>query len=128
MQANNVIAFPSKKVSIPTVGPQSDAEVALNVSQVKFNHINETLSVIVPMIFSNIELAGFDFLPDDENDDDPNLKDGALLVETLRSILCKYYGISHPLQCVADELFVKEDDGSFTLAETLVIDFEKGND
>jgi hypothetical protein len=125
MYANNVIEFPSKRAT-PVIGPKDDIEVALNVSQVKFNHINETLSVIVPMIFSNIELAGFDFMSE-EIEDDQNLKDGALLIETVRSILCKYYGIDHPLQHVAENLFVKEDDGSFTLADSLDINFEKGN-
>lgn len=126
MQTNNVIAFPTKHVHAG-VAPKDDTEVALNVSQIKFNHINETLSVIVPMIFSNIELAGFDFMTEEETDDDLNLKDGALLVETLRSMLCKHYGISHPLQRVAEEFFVKESDGSFSLADQINIDFEKGN-
>jgi len=124
MPANNVIEFPNKKLL--SSEPKDMIEVALNVNQIRFNHINETLQAVVPMIFSNIELAGFDFIPN-EDDEDPNIKDGALLVECLRSMLCKHYNIEHPLQRVAEELFIRQDDDSFTLADTLVIDFEKGN-
>jgi hypothetical protein len=125
MPANNVIEFPNKN-KLLTGEPKDMIEVTLNVNQIRFNHINETLQAVIPMIFSNIELAGFDFIPD-EDDEDPNIKDGALLVECLRSILCKHYNIEHPLQRVAEELFIRQDDDSFTLADTLVIDFEKGN-
>jgi len=125
MPANNVIEFPNKNKQL-TGEPKDMIEVTLNVNQIRFNHINETLQAVVPMIFSNIELAGFDFIPN-EDDEDPNIKDGALLVECLRSMLCKHYNIEHPLQRVAEELFIRQDDDSFTLADTLVIDFEKGN-
>jgi len=125
MPANNVIEFPNKN-KLLTGEPKDMIEVTLNVNQIRFNHINETLQAVVPMIFSNIELAGFDFIPN-EDDEDPNIKDGALLVECLRSMLCKHYNIEHPLQRVAEELFIRQDDDSFTLADTLVIDFEKGN-
>lgn len=125
MPANNVIEFPNKN-KLLSGKPKDMIEVTLNVNQIRFNHINETLQAVVPMIFSNIELAGFDFIPN-EDDEDPNIKDGALLVECLRSMLCKHYNIEHPLQRVAEELFIRQDDDSFTLADTLVIDFEKGN-
>jgi hypothetical protein len=125
MPANNVIEFPNKN-KLLTGEPKDMIEVTLNVNQIRFNHINETLQAVIPMIFSNIELAGFDFIPN-EDDEDPNIKDGALLVECLRSMLCKHYNIEHPLQRVAEELFIRQDDDSFTLADTLVIDFEKGN-
>jgi hypothetical protein len=126
MPTNNVIVFPSKNKQLVNA-PTTDAEIALNVNQIRYNHINETLGAIVPIIFGNIELAGFDFLVD-EGEVDPNLKDGALLVESLRSMLCKYYNIEHPLQEVAEELFVEQEDGSFELAESLMIEFEqKGN-
>ncbi|CAB4131554.1 hypothetical protein UFOVP132_144 [uncultured Caudovirales phage] len=125
MSANNVIEFPNKN-KLLSGEPKDMIEVTLNVNQIRFNHINETLQAVVPMIFSNIELAGFDFIPN-EDDEDPNIKDGALLVECLRSMLCKHYNIEHPLQRVAEELFIRQDDDSFTLADTLVIDFEKGN-
>ena len=125
MPANNVIEFPNKN-KLLSGEPKDMIEVTLNVNQIRFNHINETLQAVIPMIFSNIELAGFDFIPD-EDDEDPNIKDGALLVECLRSILCKHYNIEHPLQRIAEELFIRQDDDSFILADTLVIDFEKGN-
>ena len=127
--SNNIIAFPKKNMVPKVQAPISPEEVALNVGAMKLNHINETLMVLVPMVFANIEVAGFDFVPED-NEDDPNVKDGALFVETLRSLLCKYYGIGHPLQKVADELFVQIDADTFELADSLMIEFdneEKGN-
>ena len=40
------------------------------------DHINETLSTVVPMLFNNMEIAGFDFSVEDEDDDEDGEDDG----------------------------------------------------
>jgi hypothetical protein len=92
-----------------------------DVTMVKMNHINEALETIIPMLFNNITIAGFDIVPDEE-DDDSNLKDNALVVESIRSILCKYYDMKHPLQEVAEEFFFHKEEGVLAVTKHLDVD------
>lgn len=118
----NVIQFPNRgkpTPEIPTV-----EELALNVNMVKYNHINQTLETIIPMLFNNMELAGFQIVPM-EDEDDPNIKDSALIVESIRSLLCKYYNINHPFQSLSENMFNPNNDGSFSLSKTLTMDFSE---
>jgi hypothetical protein len=118
---SNVIQFPSRGKSAQAA--LSEKEISENVSFMKHNHINETLNTLVPMIFNNIELAGFHLIPD-EDEVDENLKDSALMVESLRSLLCKHYGMKHPFQKLAEEIFIPTSEGAFTLSKALIVDFE----
>jgi hypothetical protein len=61
----------------------------------------------VPSLFDQLNIAGF--LPDE--DDEEILKHSAMVVESIRSLLCMVRGINHPLQLIADNLFVQTDDG-----------------
>jgi hypothetical protein len=80
--------------------------------------------MLMPMLIRNMELAGFHIvLPEDE--EDKNIKDVALIVESLRSLMCKYYEIKHPFQDISEEIFQYNDDGSFALAKTLEMDFSE---
>ena len=91
---------------------------------VKHNHIIETLETIVPMLFNNMDIAGFDIIPSDEDEDDPNVKDCALIVEAIRSLMCKHYMIDHPFQNLSENLFLYKKNGILTITKSLVIDFE----
>ena len=61
------------------------------------------------MLFNNIEIAGFNVIGEDE-ETDMNMKDGALIVESIRSLLCKYYDIEHPFHAFANACFEQVDD------------------
>jgi len=115
---DNVIMFPNRGTPPQ---PVSVEKTTYDVSMVKMNHINEALETIIPMLFNNITIAGFDIVPDEE-DDDSNLKDNALVVESIRSILCKYYEIKHPLQEVAEEFFFHKEPGVMAVTKHLDID------
>jgi hypothetical protein len=52
---SNVIQFPSR--GKPVQPAPSEQEITTNISFMKYNHINETLNTLVPMIFNNIELC-----------------------------------------------------------------------
>jgi hypothetical protein len=117
-QTDNVIMFPNKGNHPPVI---SKEKAAIDVTMVKMNHINDALETIIPMLFNNISIAGFDILPEEE-DDDLNIKDNALVVESIRSILCKYYEINHPLQEVAEEFFTHKEDGILTVSKHLDLD------
>lgn len=103
MTANNIILFPTKNSHAGFITPpQTLEEVDKSVDMIKHVHIQETLEVVVPMLFDNLTIAGFN--PSEE--DSEFLKDGALIVEAIRSLLSKLYAIDHPLQLVAKNLFV----------------------
>lgn len=119
---SNVISFPSRGKFINNP-PISEEKAAIGVSMVKFNHINETLATVIPMLFNNLELAGFDFSVEDERDD-YNVKDGSFIVEAVRSMLCKFHDIKHPFQDIAETIFIKQDDNSYKLNKKLDIELE----
>lgn len=105
MTANNVILFPTKNNKYN--GPQTLEEVDESMDMVKQFHIQETIETIVPSLFDQLNIAGF--TPDE--DDEEILKHSAMVVESIRSLLCMVRGINHPLQLIADNLFVQTDDG-----------------
>ena len=100
---DNVIKFPKKNERIGDA-PTNELEVNDKILNLKHHHINETLSTIVPSIFAQIDASGFE-LEDPEQETFDDMKDGAFLVEAIRSILCKHYGIDHPFQRLAADIF-----------------------
>lgn len=114
MENNNVILFPKKNANVKSVLDQK--EIEKNVETLKHYHIQETIATIAPHIFNQLDLAGFE-LGEDSN----SIKDGAFIVESLRSMMCKYYGIYHPFQQIASNVFMpdKEDLSVLKIAETL---------
>jgi hypothetical protein len=122
--SDNVIKFPDRGRAMP----MTQEDVTSNVNMVKYTHINETLGAVIPILFSNIEMAGFDLSVGDEDEFDHNIKDGSLIVESVRSILCKYYDMYHPFQDIAEEVFKKEDENVYSIVDSLVIEFKKTNE
>lgn len=119
MASDNVIPFPKKvQASLGLVSPpQNMEEVEETVDIVRQAHIQQTLEQVIPMLFDNLALAGFQPL-----DEMTFLKDGALIVESARSFLNKIYGMSHPLQLIADNLFEQIDsDGNLEVSDKVKI-------
>lgn len=118
METDNVIPFPRKRQSpLGDMEPQSIEEVEDTVDVIRQAHIQQTLEQVIPMMFDNLALAGFQ--PIDEM---VFLKDGALIVEAARSFLNKVYGMSHPLQIIADNLFVQIDgEGNLEVSDKVKI-------
>jgi len=102
---DNIIKFPESKIIRFGQEPISAESVEDKVNILKEHHVNETLSVIMPMLFTSLDSAGFSFDPDGI---DNTIKDGALVLESLRSIMYKYYEIPHPFQLIADNLFIED--------------------
>lgn len=121
MDSDNIIPFPRKNQSPLTSSiiapPQSIDEVEETVDIVRQVHIQQTLEQVIPMLFDNLALAGFQ--PINEMD---FLKDGALVVEAARSFLNKIYGMQHPLQLIADNLFEQVDsEGNLEVSDKVKI-------
>lgn len=117
---DNVVRFPKTS----TKREPDLEEIQQNLDMMKHYHIQETIAILAPIIFTNLGIAGFDL--DDEADRE-ELKDGAFLMESLRSIMCKHYGIYHPFQEIAESIFSPdaEDDGALRIADSLQIEFKK---
>jgi hypothetical protein len=87
-------------------------DIDVKVNNLKAYHINETVDIVVPMLLNQLELAGFPINPSNE-DENFFIKDCTLILESVRAMLCKYYGIFHPMQRIADKLFVLDESGYF---------------
>lgn len=119
---SNIIYFPKEKLINESF--VDEEYLSSNVLEVKINHINELLSVIVPILFNNIENGCF---PNFDVNEDSDIKDVNLVVESIRSLICKYYNISHPFQELSENLFEKElETGEYVLSKKL--DFEFNTD
>ena len=115
---NNIINFPrlpNSKI------PPSEEEVEASLDYLRFNHISETIDYIVPQLFQDLRIVGFEF-------GDSEQKYGAFLVESIRSLLSCHYGALHPFQEIADKVFEDDEDGDFRIADSLNIIFSKPND
>lgn len=123
MIANNVVAFP-KKHTLKETPAQNLEDIQQNVELMRHYHIQETISHLTPIIFNHLDFAGFGI---DEDDDMDDIKDGAMVVEALRSYMLKYYDMYHPFQVVAENIFIpdKEDiEGALRIANTLNIELK----
>lgn len=116
MNANNIVLFPQRD-NPRNIMPQTIEEVIENMDDVRNVHIQESLENMMPMLFDRLSLAGFNL-----DEDDPNItKHGALVVEAVRSFLSKVYGMEHPLQIIANNLFETDDEGNLSIADDVTI-------
>lgn len=115
--SNNIIQFP-KNTSTRMMPPQSVDEIEDNVDNLRFIHIQESLEAVIPIVFNSLAVLGFD--PD--TDEDPTMvKDGCLIVESIRSFLCKNYKLGHPLQLIAKGFFNEDNEGDMVMVDNLTI-------
>jgi len=104
--------------------PQTIEEIVENMADVRNVHIQESLEEVLPMLFDRLSLAGFNL-----DEDDTNItKHGALVVEAVRSFLSKVYGMEHPLQIIANNLFETDDEGNLSIANDVTITISNKTD
>jgi hypothetical protein len=115
-----IIAFPVKNARPAPSPPVNEEGVMAGVDSMKLVHVNETLMAVSQMLFERLHAAGFDF---SEFKTEKELKYGSFLVETLNSLLCKYYNVYHPFQDLADKIFIKDENDEFTVVDELHIKF-----
>jgi hypothetical protein len=122
MQQNNVISFPREYK-----GPADLEKITENLEMMKHFHIQETISYLAPMIFTQLDIAGFSFDDSESAESEQSLKEGAFVVESLRALMCRYYGIYHPFQDISDKVFEVEDIEvpSLKIVDSIDIKFHK---
>lgn len=96
---DNVIAFPKGKRGSP---PQSIEETMASIEAIRTEHIEFLVDECCTFLFGRLIDEGFDLA------DDSITKHTALLVESMKSALSASVGISHPLQTLADKMFLYE--------------------
>lgn len=129
MQSNNVVMFPR-----PYNGPVAPSmeEITQNTDMMKHFHIQETITNIVPIIFNQLDIAGFEFIDDEAAESEDSLKEGAFIVEGLRAIMCRHYGMYHPFQDIMTSVFKTEETDNkeqiLKIVDKLNIEFKKKDD
>ena len=111
-QSNNILVFPKQK--IPSPFPQNIEQVDEEMDSVKQYHIQEAIEIVVPLFFENLAIAGFS-----PSNDETDIKDGSFIVESIRSLMCKFYGINHPFQDIAENIFEQQEDGILKMRENI---------
>ena len=127
---NNVISFPKKhnnpkKTEEPLNNDSvnnKEKEILSNLQSVKMIHIQETMELIMPRLFDGIDTSGFHLYDDIEENNDYH-KDISIIVESIVSLLNKYYKINHPFQILAEKLFVENETGMYIINKNLNIEF-----
>jgi len=120
MNSNNVVSFPKGKSASNDITLE---DIQHNMDMMRHYHVQETIQNLVPMIFNQLDLAGFGLIEDDVDHD---VKDGALIVEALRSLMLKHYDMHHPFQQIADAVFVPhpKEEGAFKIVDKLELELQ----
>lgn len=120
MTSNNVVSFPKGKNANKDITLE---DIQHNMDMMRHYHIQETIQNLVPMIFNQLDIAGFGLIEDDV---DLDVKDGALIVEALRSLMLKHYDMHHPFQQVAEAIFVPhpKEEGAFKIVDKLELELK----
>lgn len=117
--SNNVISFPKSNKKI-VMAAETVEHIHNNLEMMKHYHIQETILNMAPILFNQLDIAGFG-MTDDEDED---VRDGAFIVEALRAVMCKYYGIYHPFQTIIENIFEDKltEEGSYKIVDYLELD------
>lgn len=123
--ANNVIVFPKQNRNYNK--PISIEEINQNVEMMNHYHIQETISNLVPLIFTQLEIAGFSLEDMGDEFSDDTIRDGAFLIESLRSLMCKHYGLYHPFQKIVDNVFIPDqtETGALKIVDELIVNLKE---
>ncbi len=124
MTSNNVVTFPKGKQDTKGITLE---DIQHNMDMMRHYHIQETIQNLVPMIFNQLDIAGFGLIEDDVDHD---IKDGALIVEALRSLMLKHYDMHHPFQQVAEAIFIPhpKEEGAYKIVNKLDLELKNVED
>lgn len=124
MSSNNVVSFPKGKSTSKDITIE---DIQHNMDMMRHYHIQETIQNLVPMIFNQLDVAGFGLIEDDVDHD---IKDGALIVEALRSLMLKHYDMHHPFQQVAEAIFIPhpKEEGAYKIVNKLDLELKNVED
>jgi hypothetical protein len=121
---DNVIKFPKSSRIVPTqTSKQLEETFSNSISDIKIDHINESLYVLLPKLFHNIDMAGGS-MAIAETDIKEEIKDINMIVESIRSLLYKRYELTHPFHKLTDAVFAFTEDGDININENVQVQLE----
>jgi hypothetical protein len=120
MISNNVVSFPKGKGASKDITIE---DIHHNMDMMRHYHIQETIQNLVPIIFNQLDIAGFGLIEDDVDHD---IKDGAMIVEALRSLMLKHYDMHHPFQQVAEAIFIPhpKEENAFKIVDKIELELQ----
>ena len=111
----NVTKFPGIPVRPITVEDASES-----IRNIRDVHADDVTEMVMEVFFRYGEAGGFDF-----SDDALYLKDLALVMQSIKSIMLKYHGLHHPMQEAAEKMFDTDAEGIVSLRD---IEIERTED
>lgn len=115
---DNIIVFPKKNKN----NTIENDKLSFDTYPLRSADDIENLSFdLTDMILSELNEAGFDIQLISER----QIKDIGLLIESAKSLICRYHDRPHFLQTLADVSFETRDDGAFYLRGDLIINIAK---
>ena len=93
---SNVVQFPKERLAAP---PQSIEEMQDSISTMRKEHVDNLMDMMIPSVLNLFETNGMDV------ENDVYVKDSALVIESIKALMYKYYNLEHPLNFIAETCF-----------------------
>ena len=95
--SDNIILFPGIKKYDTT--PQSVEEIVDKVTQTRKDHVDMVMNDVIPEMIHVFGSYGIDI------QDDKYVKDVAMIIESIKSLLSRQYKLDHPFHEMVDNIF-----------------------
>jgi hypothetical protein len=116
--SENVIEFPNRN-SDRTGLPVTIEEAEDRLQGVKQFYIDELATNVIEFMANRLMIGGFNVLEDSYH------KEFALVIESVRSLMCASAELYHPFQDLAEKLMMDEKgDGVLTIADEVSVKFD----
>jgi hypothetical protein len=108
IEPTNIIVFPRDNPRVETILTPSD--VTESLEELQNYHVNEILNELMAQLIERMDAAGFDAFGGEADDGAhaDEVKSVALILESIRSVMLRKYGIHHPFQNLSRKLFVQD--------------------
>ncbi len=116
MDTNNIIMFPIEKITDPSHTALADKIVPQTVDEIKdvtyflrTKKVEEIMEVILPLVSQGFTAYGINF------NGTKDIKHCAFMCESIRSLIHRHFGIDHPIQNLAENVFNISSDGKVSI-------------
>lgn len=113
----DVVAFPSGDVQEKGRDPLE----GLTTEQLYgYFQVGGAVGTVVPALLTHLASLDLDVT---EEDSAVSRKDGALMIESLKAMLCRHLGLDHPFHVLSDSLFNEGENGMLEVAPSVSCNF-----
>lgn len=116
--SENVIEFPNRNPDLSGL-PITMEDAEARITGVRQYYIDELATVVIENVANQLMTGGFDVLGDSCH------KEFALVIESVRALMCATTGLYHPFQDLAAQVMVDAlGDGVLTIANEISLKFD----